>query len=87
MAEFCLRTILEGMTLMTVNIAPNTSGKQQGTTFNARAAWFIVSPFACVRFWQTRRAIALLSRAPDLMLKDLGIVRSDIERVVRLGRR
>ena len=60
--------------------------RQQATRFGVLAAQIVASPSAFVRSLRTRRAIALLSLAPDKMLKDLGIVRSDIGRVVRQGR-
>jgi uncharacterized protein YjiS (DUF1127 family) len=39
------------------------------------------------RWWRIRQATAALAGADDSMLRDLGIARSDIEGVVRRGRR
>lgn len=41
------------------------------------------------RWWnmvETRRALRLLSASDDTMLKDIGISRCDVERLVRHGR-
>ena len=35
---------------------------------------------------ETRRAVRLLSAADDYMLKDIGVSRGDVERLVRDGR-
>ena len=72
---------------MTVTIKPNMARRQQATLISPLKGQIVASTLALIRSLQTRRAIALLSLAPDLMLKDLGIVRSDIARVVRQGRR
>jgi uncharacterized protein YjiS (DUF1127 family) len=75
------------MNEMTDTIKPITPRGQQATRFATLVARIAASPFAFVRYVQTRRAIAHLSQVPDRMLKDMGIVRSDIARVVRQGRR
>ena len=42
---------------------------------------------AAAGFWSERPKVRWLSQADDAVLRDLGIVRSDIPRLVRLGRR
>ena len=37
--------------------------------------------------WRNRQRVRWLANADDAVLRDLGIARSDIERLVRMGRR
>jgi uncharacterized protein YjiS (DUF1127 family) len=39
------------------------------------------------RWWRNRQAIHTLSEADPSILRDLGITHSDVERIVRYGRR
>ena len=42
---------------------------------------------AAAGFWHRRTPVRWLTQADDAVLRDLGIARSDIPRLVRLGRR
>ena len=42
---------------------------------------------ATASFWHRRQSVRWLSEADDAVLRDLGIARSDIPRLVRTGRR
>lgn len=42
---------------------------------------------AAAGFWSDRRKVRWLTQADDAVLRDLGIARSDIPRLVRTGRR
>ena len=72
---------------MMVTITRITSSKQPDKVVNVFAARLLALHSAYISYRQVQRGTALLSMAPDLILKDLGIVRRDIKHVVRLGRR
>jgi uncharacterized protein YjiS (DUF1127 family) len=50
------------------------------------AAGFARVGRAVVKDVRTRRAVAELSRMDDSMLRDIGLARSDVDRVARYGR-
>lgn len=55
--------------------------------FGAAANALLDCGEALTRWWRARQAARQLADAPAEMLRDLGIARSDIERVVRRGRK
>jgi uncharacterized protein YjiS (DUF1127 family) len=66
--------------------------KLGGTTWFARIVagplrrWLGVAASAIAREWRIRRDTHRLLEAEPRLLKDLGIARSDVERLVRRGR-
>ena len=58
-----------------------------GSVFSSRVADHIAAAFsAAVREFRVRRAMRELSGMGEGMLRDVGLTRADVERVVRYGR-
>ena len=84
------------MSLITLNhgtgrdLAPATPSSLETGLYHAAAAVLRLLAEAGVAIagtWRDRQGVRWLANADDAVLRDLGIVRSDIPRLVRTGRR
>ncbi len=84
------------MSLITLNhstargFAPGTPSRiEAGLYHAAEAALRLLAQagVAIAGYWRDRQRVRWLANADDAVLRDLGIARSDIARLVRMGRR
>jgi uncharacterized protein YjiS (DUF1127 family) len=76
------------MSALTNGSHPGNGSSNTGPVGRAGKAGAILRAYALavLRWYQMRRAIHAVARLDDRMLKDMGIDRSEIERVVTCGR-
>ena len=84
------------MSLITLNhgsgrgLAPVTPSSIETGLYHAAVATLHLlaqTGVAIAGYWRDRQGVRWLANADDAVLRDLGIVRSDIPRLVRMGRR
>ncbi len=70
------------------NVGPIPANRKAGGRVRSLPARFLRRMGAAIgRWWRNRQAIQTLTEADTAILRDLGISRSDVERVVHRGRR
>jgi uncharacterized protein YjiS (DUF1127 family) len=77
----------EKMTSPSLSIRPNHPSGLLLNGLDGRFAWIYRPLATAMTLWIIRRDERMLLEMPDHQLKDLGIGRADIPRVVREGRR
>jgi uncharacterized protein YjiS (DUF1127 family) len=75
------------MTSRSLSIHPNRPSGQVLNGVDRLFAWVHRTLATATTLWINRRDERMLQEMPDHQLKDLGIGRADIARVVREGRR
>ncbi len=72
-----------------ISLSPSAAGHTPAAAFHVPALdrLLFTAATAIARWWSDRRNVRWLANADDAVLRDLGIARSDIPRLVRMGRR
>ena len=72
-----------------ISLSPHATGSLRPMAFRPPAIdrLLFTAATAIAAYWRERQSVRWLADADDAVLRDLGIARSDIPRLVKTGRR